>query len=35
MTTWDQLLGIVRTRAPEEDFQHWFGATAYASDSGG
>jgi chromosomal replication initiation ATPase DnaA len=34
MTSWDQILSIVRTHVPEEDFRHWFGATAYASDSG-
>jgi chromosomal replication initiation ATPase DnaA len=34
MTSWDQILGIVRSHVPEEDFRHWFGATAYASDSG-
>jgi len=34
MTTWDQILAVIRARVPEEDFRHWFGATAYASDSG-
>ena len=34
MTIWDQILGDVRTHLPEEDFRRWFGATAYASDSG-
>ncbi len=24
----------LRTKVPEEDFRRWFGATAYASDSG-
>jgi len=24
----------IRARIPEEDFRRWFGATAYASDSG-
>ena len=24
----------MRARMPEEDFRRWFGATAYASDSG-
>jgi chromosomal replication initiation ATPase DnaA len=34
MTSWEQILRDVRTRLPEEDFRRWFGATAYASDSG-
>ena len=34
MTIWEQILGDVRTTLPEEDFRRWFGATAYASDSG-
>jgi chromosomal replication initiation ATPase DnaA len=31
---WDQILGLLRADLPEEDFRRWFGATAYASDSG-
>ena len=34
MNVWDQILDKMRTRIPEEDFRRWFGATAYASDSG-
>jgi chromosomal replication initiation ATPase DnaA len=34
MTIWDQLLETLRAGMPEEDFRRWFGATAYASDSG-
>jgi len=34
MTIWEQILGEVRAQLPEEDFRRWFGATAYASDSG-
>jgi chromosomal replication initiation ATPase DnaA len=34
MTIWEEVLRDVRTRLPEEDFRRWFGATAYASDSG-
>ena len=34
MTIWDQLMERLRAGMPEEDFRHWFGATAYASDSG-
>jgi chromosomal replication initiation ATPase DnaA len=34
MTIWDQLLDALRAGMPEEDFRRWFGATAYASDSG-
>jgi len=34
MTIWEQILNDVRTHLPEEDFRRWFGATAYASDSG-
>jgi len=34
MTIWDQLLEGLRAGMPEEDFRRWFGATAYASDSG-
>ena len=34
MTVWDQILEGLRAAMPEEDFRRWFGATAYASDSG-
>jgi chromosomal replication initiation ATPase DnaA len=34
MNIWDQVLERIRARMPEEDFRRWFGATAYASDSG-
>ncbi len=34
MNIWDQALERIRARIPEEDFRRWFGATAYASDSG-
>ena len=34
MNIWEQVLESVRTQVPEEDFRRWFGATAYASDSG-
>ena len=34
MTIWDEVLAIVRADLPEEDFRRWFGAVAYASDSG-
>ena len=34
MNIWEQVLERVRTQVPEEDFRRWFGATAYASDSG-
>ena len=34
MTIWDQVLETLRAGMPEEDFRRWFGATAYASDSG-
>jgi len=34
MTIWDELLEQLRGGMPEEDFRRWFGATAYASDSG-
>jgi chromosomal replication initiation ATPase DnaA len=33
-TPWDAILGQLRQRVDEEDFRRWFGATAYASDSG-
>jgi chromosomal replication initiation ATPase DnaA len=34
MNAWMQILEKIRTKIPEEDFRRWFGATAYASDSG-
>ena len=34
MTIWDQVLEKLRAGMPAEDFRRWFGATAYASDSG-
>ena len=34
MNVWDQALRSLRDIMPEEDFRRWFGATAYASDSG-
>jgi len=34
MTIWDQVLETLHAGMPEEDFRRWFGATAYASDSG-
>jgi chromosomal replication initiation ATPase DnaA len=34
MNIWDQILERIRERIPEEDFRRWFGASAYASDSG-
>ena len=34
MTIWEQILEALRAQMPEEDFRRWFGATAYASDSG-
>jgi chromosomal replication initiation ATPase DnaA len=34
MTIWDQVLDELRPTLPREDFRRWFGATAYASDSG-
>ena len=34
VTIWDQILASVHAAIPEEDFRRWFGATAYASDSG-
>jgi chromosomal replication initiation ATPase DnaA len=34
VTVWEQILGALRAEMPEEDFRRWFGATAYASDSG-
>jgi chromosomal replication initiation ATPase DnaA len=32
--TWDAVMERIREGLEEEDFRHWFGATAYASDSG-
>ena len=34
MNLWEEILKKMRTRIPEEDYRRWFGATAYASDSG-
>ena len=34
MNIWDQVLERIRAQMPEEDYRRWFGATAYASDSG-
>ena len=34
MNIWDHVLERIRAQIPEEDFRRWFGATAYASDSG-
>jgi chromosomal replication initiation ATPase DnaA len=34
LNIWNVVLGRIRTRVVEEDFRRWFGATAYASDSG-
>jgi chromosomal replication initiation ATPase DnaA len=34
MTIWDRVLDHIRQSIPGEDFRRWFGATAYASDSG-
>ena len=31
---WEAVLEKLRPEMPEEDFRRWFGATAYASDSG-
>jgi chromosomal replication initiation ATPase DnaA len=31
---WDQILAGIRAEIDSEDFRRWFGATAYASDSG-
>jgi chromosomal replication initiation ATPase DnaA len=31
---WEAILSQIRARMEEEDFRRWFGATAYASDSG-
>jgi chromosomal replication initiation ATPase DnaA len=31
---WEAILELLRPQMPEEDFRRWFGATAYASDSG-
>ena len=34
MTVWDRILDELHATMPGEDFRRWFGATAYASDSG-
>jgi chromosomal replication initiation ATPase DnaA len=34
VTIWDQIQEALRRDIAEEDFRRWFGATAYASDSG-
>jgi chromosomal replication initiation ATPase DnaA len=34
VTIWDEVLEQLRAAMPAEDFRRWFGATAYASDSG-
>jgi chromosomal replication initiation ATPase DnaA len=34
VTIWDHVLEALRAGMPAEDFRRWFGATAYASDSG-
>lgn len=34
MNAWAEILERMRAKMPEEDFRRWFGATAYASDSG-
>ena len=34
VTVWDEVLERLRAALPAEDFRRWFGATAYASDSG-
>jgi chromosomal replication initiation ATPase DnaA len=34
VTIWDQVLETLHAGMLEEDFRRWFGATAYASDSG-
>jgi chromosomal replication initiation ATPase DnaA len=34
LNIWDAVLERIRARVVEEDFRRWFGATAYASDSG-
>jgi chromosomal replication initiation ATPase DnaA len=34
VTIWDEVLAQLRAGMPAEDFRRWFGATAYASDSG-
>ena len=34
VTIWDQIQEALRREIAEEDFRRWFGATAYASDSG-
>jgi chromosomal replication initiation ATPase DnaA len=34
VTIWDQIQEALRREMAEEDFRRWFGATAYANDSG-
>ena len=34
LNIWNAVLERIRARVVEEDFHRWFGATAYASDSG-
>jgi chromosomal replication initiation ATPase DnaA len=34
VTIWDEIQDVLRRDLAEEDFRRWFGATAYASDSG-
>ena len=34
MNLWDQVLERMRVDVPDDDFRRFFGATAYASDSG-
>jgi chromosomal replication initiation ATPase DnaA len=31
---WNEVLERLQTVVPDDDFRRWFGATAYASDSG-
>jgi chromosomal replication initiation ATPase DnaA len=31
---WDEILATLQAELEPEDFHHWLGATAYASDSG-
>jgi chromosomal replication initiation ATPase DnaA len=34
MNLWDEVLDKMRADIPDDDFRRFFGATAYASDSG-
>jgi chromosomal replication initiation ATPase DnaA len=34
MTIWDEILAQLRPELADDDYRRWFGATAYASDSG-